>query len=111
MNRTKNPWQEDEPGYVDDLRQERMLFAWCLQTFAGMPAAEARAAAEAFYEYEPASDPYRGLVFHAEAWHCAMLQIFGPDYWIKQPSLAQPPAEYTRLADSLAAPSPPGQPS
>ncbi|MBN8742530.1 MAG: hypothetical protein BGP24_17510 [Lysobacterales bacterium 69-70] len=110
MNRADNPWQEDETGYVDHLKQERVLFAWCLQTFAGMPAAEAQAAAEAFYEYEPASDPYRGLVFTAEAWHCAMLHIFGAHYWITQPSLAQPSAEYTRLSDSLAAPLPPEPP-
>ncbi|WP_386066307.1 hypothetical protein ACFJIW_17440 [Tahibacter sp. UC22_41] len=110
MSHADNPWQEDETGYADYLEQERVLFAWCLRTVAGMPAAEAREAAEAFYDYEPASNPYRGLVFHDEAWHWAMLRIAGPDYWTTQPSLAQPSAEYRRLSESLAAQLRPGHP-
>lgn len=103
MNRATNPWQEDETGYADYLEQERALFAWCLQTFAGAPAAEAREAAETFYQYEPASDPYRGLVFHDEAWHWAMLRVFGPSYWISQPALELPSAEYRRFSEILSA--------
>ncbi|WP_257385202.1 hypothetical protein [Tahibacter caeni] len=102
MNHADNPWRQDETGYAEYLKHERLLFAWCLQTFADTPAAEAQEAAGTFYEYEPASAPHRGLVFHDEAWHWAMLHIFGPFYWISRPALELPSAEYRRVSDGLS---------
>ncbi|WP_406673847.1 hypothetical protein WBK31_35620 [Nonomuraea sp. N2-4H] len=42
-------------------------------------------------------EPYRGLVFHDEAWHWAMLGIYGERYWVAHPELADPPPEYRAL--------------
>jgi hypothetical protein len=85
------------------LEHERHLFAWCLSSLGGKSPSEAQAAAEAFYAYEPATEPYRGLVFHDEAWHWAMLQIVGPQYWFTQPELEKPSAAYRHEAEAFAA--------
>jgi hypothetical protein len=50
--------------------------------------------AEIFYVYQSPEEPYRGLVFHDEPWHGAMLEISGEHYWISNPKFAQPSNEY-----------------
>ena len=95
----KSPWSADEKAYVEYLTAERSMFAWCLVALGGISSSEAISEAERFYTYEPASLPYRGLVFHDESWHWAMRTIFGDQYWISHPELESPSAEY-RLESS-----------
>jgi hypothetical protein len=81
-------------------------FAWCLEEYGGFTRADAEGEASRAYPYQPASDPYRALKFHDEAWHWAMLTIHGPSYWKTSPALAKPNAEYrfesARLETELA---------
>lgn len=76
-------WTEEE--YVEHLQVERRLFEWTLVRYGNYTLADAQQEAEAFYYYEPPTDKYRGLVFHEEAWHWAMLKIHGDNYWITHP--------------------------
>jgi hypothetical protein len=88
-----SPWVERE--YVEYLDHERHLFAWCLSIYGGLSQPVALARAEDFYRYEPAAiGPLRGLVFHDEAWHWAMIELFGQQYWQARPELESPPADY-----------------
>ncbi|MGF1430988.1 hypothetical protein [Kitasatospora sp. LaBMicrA B282] len=90
-------WPEDE--YLRCLRGERARYAWVLCTYGGMTSAQADAEAAAFYPYELPGAPHRGLVFHDEAWHWAMLGLRGDYYWGDHPDLAQPPAAYRALGE------------
>ena len=92
-------WSEEE--YVAYLNGERELFAWCLKKYGSFSVESAREEALSFYEYEPASAPHRGLVFHDEAWHWAMLKIHGDLYWKKHPELESPSEEYEKEAARL----------
>ena len=89
---TNNPWTEQE--YVEYLAHERHMYAWCLVHYKGMDATLASNAAVARYPYEEPSDEYRGLVFHNDAWHWAMLHIFGETYWVARPDLEDQSREY-----------------
>lgn len=88
-------WTEEE--YVAYLAGERRRFAWVMHGYGSLTTAEADASALDLYPYEPPEAPFRGLVFHDEAWHWAMLKIHGQDYPRTHPELASPPAEYTVL--------------
>jgi hypothetical protein len=81
----------DESAYVENLDHERHLLTWCLVRYGGMALPIARSQAEAFYRYESAEP--RGLVFHDEAWHWAMLKLLGEQYWLVHPELANPSAD------------------
>lgn len=70
------------------------MFAWCFEQLGGRSVSEARKAALDFYPFEPSDDPYRGLVFHDEAWHWAMIRIVGECYWQSRPELANPSEAY-----------------
>jgi hypothetical protein len=85
-------WSEEE--YVAYLGHERHLYAWCLMTYGHMTQRDANEAALSFYDYEPENAPYRGLIFHCEAWHWAMLRIFGETYWKARPDLEKPSQDY-----------------
>jgi hypothetical protein len=85
-------WNEEE--YASYLEHERHMYAWCLRTYGDFEANEADQKASSFYGDEPANALYRGLVFHNEAWHWAMLHIFGEAYWTSRPDLLDPPQEY-----------------
>ena len=54
---------------------------------------------EIFYVYESKEDNYRTLVFHDEAWHWAMLKIFGDGYWRSKPELSSPCKGYEKESD------------
>ncbi|GAA1986872.1 hypothetical protein [Catenulispora subtropica] len=86
--------EEDE--YLAYLKGERSRYAWVMRAYGGKSQEEADEAAELFYAYEPPG-PYRGLVFHDEAWHWAMLTLHGHDYVTRLPHLVEPPAEYRAL--------------
>ncbi|NEE03942.1 hypothetical protein [Phytoactinopolyspora halotolerans] len=86
-----------EADYVEYLQQERRLFAWVMQRHGGLSPDESEAAALEQYPYEPSDAPFRGLVFHDEAWHWAMLAIHGDRYWADHPEFAQASAEYRAL--------------
>ena len=82
-------WPEDE--YVQYLRGERARYAWVMRTYGTMSSAQANEAADLRYPYEPPGTAFRGLVFHDEAWHWAMLALKGERYWLRYPELARPP--------------------
>jgi hypothetical protein len=90
------PWASDEK-YVPYLEMERKRYAWVLRTYGDMPAGRADRAAAERYPYQPQAAPYRGLVFHTEAWHWAMITLKGELYWTRYPELERPPAEYNEL--------------
>ena len=87
-----SPLTEEE--YVSYLRSERRLYSWCLVRFGGVLQETAEGLASAFYEYEAPDDGFRGLLFHDEAWHWAMLRVFGEGYWIDNPEREKPSVEY-----------------
>ena len=89
----ENPWK-DEKEYLTYLNAERQLYAWCLVRYGKYNGQEALEASEEFYEYEPIENEYRGLVFHDEAWHWAMLKAIGEFYWKTHSELADPTQEY-----------------
>jgi hypothetical protein len=88
-------WSEDE--YIQYLRDERRRYEWVMQRHGGLDAVQAAVAAATRYPFEPAETPYRGLVFHDEAWHWAMRDIHGDQYWVSHPNLVTPSAEYEAL--------------
>jgi hypothetical protein len=90
-----DPWSvEDE--YLENLAAERARFAWVMRVYGEMSAVEADASAERCYPYQ-APGPYRGLVFHDDAWHWAMLQLKGEGYCSRFPELVHPPQAYHAL--------------
>ncbi|WP_327108531.1 hypothetical protein [Nonomuraea glycinis] len=97
MARSENEavWGEEE--YVAHLRDERRRFAWVMQRYGGLTSAEAEEAALERYPYEASGTPLRGLIFHDEAWHWAMLRIHNNRYPVDHPELANPSAEYDVL--------------
>lgn len=86
-----------EVEYLEYLREERSRYAWVLRTHGGVPASTAQEAAERRYPYEPPDAPYRGLIFHDEAWHWAMLELEGEDYTVRRPELVAPSEAYRAL--------------
>ncbi|GAA0236848.1 hypothetical protein [Cryptosporangium japonicum] len=88
-------WSEDE--YVQCLRDERRRYGWVMQHYGDLDACQAGIAAEKRYPFEASDAPYRGLVFHDEAWQWAMRAIHGNEYSISHPHLVKPPAEYEAL--------------
>ncbi|RPF30174.1 hypothetical protein EDD96_6762 [Streptomyces sp. Ag109_G2-6] len=88
-------WSEAE--YVDCLQAERRGYARVMQRHGGLTPEEARAAALEHYPYEPAEAPFRGLIFHDEAWHWAMLAIHGDQYVVEHPELVDPSPDYDAL--------------
>ena len=85
---------DDETNYASQLAHERHMYAWCLVVYGGSTQEDARAIAEEFYPHEEPDAPHRGLVFHDQAWHWAMLRIFGADYWVIRPGTEKPSAQY-----------------
>ncbi|MFI7209934.1 hypothetical protein [Micromonospora maritima] len=88
-------WTEEE--YVRHLHEERRSFAWVMRRYGDLDADQAEAAAVRRYPFEERDAPYRGLVFHDDAWHWAMREIHGERYWASHPELMRPPAEYEAL--------------
>ena len=88
-------WSEE--NYVAYLTAERRRYAWTLQHQGAYPPPQAEAEALARYPYEPPDAPYRGLIFHDEAWHWAMLHLHGENYWTTHPDLTDPPPAYETL--------------
>ncbi|WP_223807363.1 hypothetical protein [Montanilutibacter psychrotolerans] len=84
-------WTEAE--YLAHLADERRMFAWVLHYYGSLSATDARDAALAFYPYEEPGD-LRGLIFHDEAWHWAMLRIHGEGYWRTRAEFLHPSQEY-----------------
>lgn len=77
------------------------MFAWCLQRYAGVDRAQADARALDAYPYESPGDPHRGLTFHDEAWHWAMLTIHGGMYWLRDRTLEVPSEAYRLESESF----------
>ena len=81
--------------YRDHLLAERRGYAWALVNYGNFSQEIAEQMAIDFYRLEPRNE----LVFHDQAWHWAMLKIFGPQYWINCPDLLTPPAGYIALQE------------
>lgn len=81
--------------YGDYLLVERRSYAWALVNYGNFSQEIAEQMAIDFYRLEPRNE----LVFHDQAWHWAMLKIFGPQYWINRPDLLTPPAGYIALQE------------
>ena len=103
MTIQESPWRRNESGYAEHLSHERHMFAWCFVQHGGATHTEAVILAESFYSYESEAEPYRGLVFHDEAWHWAMLRIVGEQYWQLRPELQAPSEEYRAESQAFAA--------
>ena len=88
-------WSEDE--YVQYLQDERRRYAWVMQRHGDLDATRAEKASVERYPVEASDAPHRGLVFHDEAWHWAMRDIHGDEYWISHPHLVEPSADYRAL--------------
>ncbi|MFJ8011315.1 hypothetical protein [Streptomyces sp. NPDC096339] len=91
-----------EARYLDNLHAERRAYAWVMEHHGGLPATEAMEAALDCYPYEPADTPYRGLVFHDEAWHWAMPAIHGDRYVTEHPELVHPSPGYLALEQPIS---------
>ena len=87
-----------EEEYIELLESERKSYAWTLVKYGDSTNAQAKEIAESFYTYEPISDEHRGLVFHEEAWHWAMIRIKGEQYWLSYPELLEPSQDYNDRA-------------
>jgi hypothetical protein len=85
---------EDESEYLAQLAEERHLYKWCLMKYAVIDCDSAEKESIEFYPYEETEVHIRGLVFHDEAWHWAMLRVYGENYWVKNPGLEKPSIEY-----------------
>ena len=93
-----DPWPEwPEHKYLRYLKGERARYAWVMRTYAAMSSVQADEAADLRYPYEPPGTAYRGLIFHDEAWHWAMLALKGEQYWLRHPELLGPPEAYRAL--------------
>ncbi|MFE5398682.1 hypothetical protein ACFQ9U_29510 [Streptomyces sp. NPDC056568] len=92
-------WTEAE--YLDYLQLERRGYAWVMEHHGGLAPEEARRAALEHCPYEPAEASFRGLVFHDEAWHWAMMSIHGDRYAVEHPELADPSPDYLVLQRCL----------
>lgn len=103
MNEASQDPALTEQEYVVCLEHERHMFAWTLERFGAVPPAEARARALQCYPYEPPDDVCRGLSFHDEAWHWAMLTLHGSMYWQASPGFEVAPAEYLKEAQRFRA--------
>ncbi|MFI9552094.1 hypothetical protein [Nonomuraea endophytica] len=88
-------WSEDD--YAACLQDERRRFTWVMRQHGGLTLAAAEEAALQRYPYEADGMPHRGMIFHDEAWHWAMLKIYGGNYTIDHPELAMPSADYRTL--------------
>jgi len=84
----------NEKEYIKYLASERHMYAWCLVRYGGMSNAEAESEALDRYPYESPDTDYRGIIFHDEAWHWAMLRLFGEGYWLPHPELVCQSREY-----------------
>lgn len=91
-----NDWSEAD--YRRTLEVERRGFAWVLCTFGKLDPDHARGEAHKRYPYEPPETPYRGLIFHDESWHWAMLYLHGEGYWRTRPDLADPSSQYRQMS-------------
>lgn len=98
MNRKE---YREEAEYIIYLLHERRLYAWCLQRFGDVQAAEAYRAAGELYPYRPFSQPEREAIFEEEAWHWAMSKLHGLHYFEDNPQLAQPNSAYRRESDRI----------
>jgi hypothetical protein len=92
--RRKKVTPEEEADYRQRLHVERHMYAWTLVHTAGVEEAGAATRAEERYKLLPASDRYREMIFHDEAWHIAMLDLHGNCYWHREPGLEKSPEAY-----------------
>lgn len=90
-----------EAEYIIYLLHERRLFAWCLMRYGEFDVAEAYREAAKLYPYYSAIQMDREDVFHEEAWHWAMVKLFGNNYTKEYPTLAHPPYEYQEESDRI----------
>jgi hypothetical protein len=86
----------EEKEYLQQLKQQRHMYEWCLKHIGDYPENKAVEDADRVFSYKPSSDKYRWLVFHDDAWHWVMLKLKGDQYWENFLELKSPSAEYER---------------
>ncbi len=91
----------EEAEYIIYLLHERRLYAWCLINYGQMQVHESYQEASKLYQYYPFDQEDREDVFQEEAWHWAMVKLFGNDYASKHPQLADPPYQYSQESDRI----------
>ena len=94
MNQAEDAAWPSEEEYCRYLEAERHLYAFVLREHGGLPEADAQKQALERYPYESADDEFRALIFHDEAWHWAMLHMYGERYWDARPELETPSQAY-----------------
>ena len=94
MNQAEDAAWPSEEEYCRYLEAERHLYAFVLREHGGLPEADAQKQALERYPYEAADDEFRALIFHYEAWHWAMLHLYGERYWDARPELETPSQAY-----------------
>ncbi|NMM91347.1 hypothetical protein B2J88_44800 [Rhodococcus sp. SRB_17] len=87
----------DEGEYTAYLLAERRCMAWALEMLGHLDPDAAAHFAKTMYPYESADDPDRGAIFHDQAWHYAMLRVFGEGYWQKHSDRLNPSTAYDDL--------------
>lgn len=98
MNREQ---YREEAEYITYLLHERRLFAWCLMRYGEIETAVAYREALTFYPYKPIVQTKRETVFEEEAWHWAMIRIFGTSYSQNAPQMIHPPHAYHEESDRI----------
>jgi len=84
-----------EEEYNSMLKQQSHMYDWCLRNIGKYSREEAKAETEEFYTYESPKESSRGLFFHEDAWHCAMLRLQGEQYWLSFSELEKESFEYS----------------
>ncbi|MEM7333578.1 MAG: hypothetical protein AAF490_15925 [Chloroflexota bacterium] len=91
----------EEAEYIIYLLHERRLYAWCLITYGQMAVDESYREAGTLYRYYSIDEEDREDIFQEEAWHWAMLKLYGNEYARKFPQLAAPSYEYSQESDRI----------
>ncbi len=91
----------NEAEYLNYLDFERQLYAFALISYGGFAPELARQESLKRYPYEHIDTPYRGLIFHKESWHWAMMRLHGDRYWISFPELQDQPEAFLLESERL----------
>jgi len=91
----------EEAEYIIYLLHERRLFAWCLIHIGHMGIEQSYQEAGKIYRYYPIEEEDREDIFQEEAWHWAMVTLYGNHYAKNHPQFATPSFEYSQESDRI----------
>ena len=90
-----------EEQYALALDNIRYLFAWTLVRYGDFSHKKAKEEAMKQFPYQSENEDYRELVFHEEAWHWAMLFLYGENYWDNFPQYISFSDEYLTVENDI----------